>query len=101
MPSQERRWQGRTTKAHRQVRRGGERSERRSWPAERRKGCLSRHSAHHITPYSQGGPTDPENLTTLCWYHHHVVIHGMGYRIDPDTPPQRRRFLKPGGNDPP
>ncbi|NIA25034.1 MAG: DUF222 domain-containing protein [Gammaproteobacteria bacterium] len=65
--------------------------------------CTSRYrlQAHHITPYSQGGPTDPENLTTLCWYHHHVVIHGMGYQIDPDTPPQRRRFLKPGGNDPP
>ena len=65
--------------------------------------CTSRHrlQARRITPYSRGGPTDPANLTTLCWYHHHVVIHGMGYQIDPDTPPQRRRFLKPSGNDPP
>jgi len=65
--------------------------------------CTSRYrlQAHHVTPYSQGGPTEPENLTTLCWYHHHVVIHGMGYRIDPDTPPQRRRFLKPPGSGPP
>src|SRR5665811_380089 len=58
-------------------------------------GCTSRYrlQPHHMIPYSQGGPTDPDNLTTLCWYHHHVVIHEMGYRIDPDTPPQRRRFL--------
>jgi hypothetical protein len=28
--------------------------------------------------------------------HHHVVVHGMGYRIDPESPPVRRRFLTPG-----
>jgi hypothetical protein len=66
-------------------------------------GCSSRHrlEVHHIIPASQGGPTDPENLTTLCWFHHHVVIHGLGYRIDPDTPPHRRRFLSPDRPDPP
>ena len=36
-----------------------------------------------------------ENLATLCWYHHHVVVHGMGYRIDPTAPAQRKRFLPP------
>jgi 5-methylcytosine-specific restriction endonuclease McrA len=66
-------------------------------------GCTSRHrlEVHHIVPFSEGGHTDPANLTTLCWFHHHVVVHGMGYRIDPDTPPQRRRFLSPRGPDPP
>jgi len=66
-------------------------------------GCTSRHrlEVHHIVPASAGGPTDPDNLTTLCWFHHHVVIHGLGHRIDPDTPPHRRRFLSPDRHDPP
>ncbi len=60
-------------------------------------GCRSRHrlQVHHITPRSQGGSHHPDNLTTVCWYHHHVVIHGMGYQIDPASPPGRRRFLNP------
>ncbi|NIA24912.1 MAG: DUF222 domain-containing protein [Gammaproteobacteria bacterium] len=67
-------------------------------------GCTSRYrlQPHHINPFSQGGRTDPDNLTTLCWYHHHVVIHGMGYTIDRNSPPERLRFRKPcGGPDPP
>ena len=66
-------------------------------------GCQSRYrlQPHHITPRSQGGTHEPSNLTTLCWFHHHVVIHRNGYRIDPNCPPQRRRFLKPEGRDPP
>ncbi|MDF1594981.1 MAG: DUF222 domain-containing protein [Acidimicrobiia bacterium] len=62
-------------------------------------GCSSRYrlQPHHIQPRSRGGTHDPENLTTLCWFHHHIVIHRMGYRIDPKSPPQRRRFLRPGG----
>ena len=48
-------------------------------------GCGSRHhlQVHHIVPRSQGGTHDPENLTTLCWYHHHVVIHGRATRSIP------------------
>jgi hypothetical protein len=40
-------------------------------------GCDSRNrlQVHHIIPWSRGGPTDPENLITLCWYHHHIAIH--------------------------
>ena len=62
-------------------------------------GCTStyRLQAHHITPRSQGGTHTAENLTTLCWYHHHVAIHRRGMRIDPQSPPRRRRLLPPRG----
>jgi hypothetical protein len=65
-------------------------------------GCTSRYrlQVHHIVPWSEGGPTDPENLTTLCWFHHHVVVHGWGYRIDDRLGPERLRFIRPG-HDPP
>jgi len=52
-------------------------------------------------PKTSGGTHDPDNLTTLCWFHHHIVIHRNGYHIDPSSPPQRRRFLRPDGRDPP
>ncbi len=60
-------------------------------------GCSSRYrlQPHHMVPWSHGGPTEPNNLTTLCWYHHHVVIHGNGHTIDPDSPPGRIRFRAP------
>jgi hypothetical protein len=34
-------------------------------------GCAStnRLQIHHMTPWSEGRPTNPENLITLCWYH--------------------------------
>ena len=66
-------------------------------------GCTSRYrlQPHHIIPWSQGGPTNPDNLTTLCWFHHHVVIHQMGYTIRPDSPPGRLRFQPTSGTDPP
>ncbi len=66
-------------------------------------GCRSRYrlQPHHIQPRSQGGSHDPSNLTTLCWFHHHVVVHRNGCRIDPHSPPQRRRFLQPNHRGPP
>jgi len=66
-------------------------------------GCTSRYrlQPHHILSWAQGGTTDPENLTTLCWYHHHIVIHGRGFSIDPHTPPQRRRLQRPWAHAPP
>jgi hypothetical protein len=66
-------------------------------------GCQSRYrlEAHHTTPWSQGGTTDAENLTTLCWYHHHVTIHGEGFTIDPRSAPCRRRFIPPRHHHPP
>ena len=65
-------------------------------------GCTSRYrlQPHHRIPWSQGGSTDPDNLITLCWFHHHVVVHQMGYQVIPDSPPGRLRFTSPG-HDPP
>lgn len=67
-------------------------------------GCTSRYrlEPHHLLPWGQFGSHDPDNLVTLCWYHHHVAIHGEGYRFEPDTPPQRRRLIGPRRrHDPP
>ena len=60
-------------------------------------GCTSlyRLQVHHRVPYSQGGRTDPDNLVTLCWYHHQVVIHGHGFTIDPHSSQGRIRFIPP------
>ena len=80
-------------------------------------GCLSRYrlQPHHVRRRIDGGTHHPNNLATLCCrlsflrryqptnkvggktssFHHHIVIHRMGYRIDPHSPPQRRRFLPP------
>ncbi len=57
--------------------------------------CTSvyRLEAHHIIPRSRGGDDSPENLTTLCWWHHHIAIHRQGKRIDPQSPPRRLRLL--------
>lgn len=65
-------------------------------------GCNSRYrlEAHHRNHWTEGGPTEPENLVTLCWFHHHVVVHGMGYRIDSTLGPGRIRFIKPRARDP-
>jgi hypothetical protein len=66
-------------------------------------GCHSRYrlQPHHIRQRSHGGSHHPDNLITLCWFHHHVAIHGHGYQIDPTTPVHRRRLLKPHNNGPP
>jgi len=59
-------------------------------------GCESsyRLQPHHIGQRSDGGNNQLCNLTSLCWYHHHVVIHGRGFTIDPTSPPGRRRFIR-------
>lgn len=66
-------------------------------------GCNSRYrlEPHHIVPFGLGGDHDPENLTTLCWYHHHVAIHQHGRRLDPESPPQNRTFLPSTTRAPP
>ena len=66
-------------------------------------GCSSRYrlEVHHIVPRSQGGSSlDVENLTTLCWWHHHKAVHGRGYQIDPHSPPKRRRIIPPNPDPP-
>jgi hypothetical protein len=68
-------------------------------------GCGSsyRLQPHHIEERSAGGTHHHSNLTSLCWFHHHVVIHGRGFRIDPGSPARRRRLHPPDrtGSDPP
>ncbi len=65
-------------------------------------GCTStyRLEPHHILPRSHGGSHDPSNLTLLCWFHHHVVVHKRHYTIDPESPPGRRRFIPPNKSPP-
>ncbi len=66
-------------------------------------GCNSsyRLQPHHIQHRTDDGNNQPDNLTSLCWYHHHVVVHGRGFRIDPTSPTRRRRFLPRSNSDPP
>lgn len=66
-------------------------------------GCGSRYrlEPHHIIPWSNGGTHAADNLTTLCWYHHHVAIHGNGYTIDRASPPSRRKLHPPNHRGPP
>jgi hypothetical protein len=65
-------------------------------------GCASsyRLQPHHIQHRTDGGDHHHTNLTSLCWYHHHIVIHGRGFRIDPNSPMRRRRFLPPSHSPP-
>jgi hypothetical protein len=66
-------------------------------------GCRSRYrlQPHHIRHRSQGGTHNPENLALICWFHHHVAIHQLGFTIDPESPPQRRRLQPPPNHGPP
>jgi hypothetical protein len=36
---------------------------------------------HHLRHKGRGGETSLENCILLCWYHHHVVIHRMGWTL--------------------
>ncbi|MDH3498732.1 MAG: HNH endonuclease [Acidimicrobiia bacterium] len=66
-------------------------------------GCTSRCrlQAHHVIPWEDGGVTEHENLTTVCWFHHHVVIHGRSQPIDPGSLPGRIPFLRARRRGPP
>ena len=66
-------------------------------------GCTSRYrlEPHHIMRRADGGSHDPDNLATLCWFHHHIAIHQNGLQIDPNTPPQKRRLIRPRIHAPP
>lgn len=65
--------------------------------------------AHHITPWSEGGPTDLDNGCLLCSFHHHLVHKGEWQirmaldrvpevipppRLDPAQRPRRHQRLR-------
>lgn len=65
-------------------------------------GCNSRHrlQVHHVVAWSDGGPTDPDNLITVCWHHHQVAIHRLG--LTPYRHPDHGQiWLRPQGRAPP
>lgn len=66
-------------------------------------GCRSRYrlEPHHVKPWAEGGGHEPDNLATLCWYHHHVAIHQNGRQLDPESAPQRLRFMPVRRRGPP
>ena len=66
-------------------------------------GCTSRYrlQPHHIIHRSDGGSHDPDNLATLCWFHHHIAIYHRGLHIDPESPPLQRRLMRPRIHAPP
>ena len=51
--------------------------------------------AHHLVHWSQGGPTDLDNLATLCGYHHRLV-HESGWTIE-GSPNGDLVFIRPDG----
>jgi hypothetical protein len=50
---------------------------------------------HHLVHWSQGGPTDLENLAMLCGYHHRLV-HEHGWHIAGD-PNKVLTWVRPDG----
>lgn len=60
-------------------------------------GCESEHRlhAHHIIHWANGGPTELENLISLCHFHHHSVHEG-GWNIV--TTDHGWAFYDPAGN---
>lgn len=60
-------------------------------------GCTNRRwvDAHHIIPWSRGGPTTKANLILLCTTHHRFV-HELGYQIEGDA--KRPIFRRPDGS---
>ena len=36
---------------------------------------------HHVTPWHSGGDTHVNNGVLLCWYHHHTITSGGGWKI--------------------
>jgi hypothetical protein len=60
-------------------------------------GCDSRYrlEAHHLTPWTQGGQTDLDEMVLLCWFHHHIVAHRRGFTIYTHPETGRIRFRQP------
>jgi len=51
---------------------------------------------HHVLHRQDGGHTSLTNLKDYCWWHHHVVLHQMGWKltVHPDGTSQ---VQSPGG----
>src|SRR5579863_2554493 len=51
---------------------------------------------HHVVHRQDGGSTSLANLKDYCWWHHHVVLHQMGWKliVYPDGTSQ---VTSPGG----
>ena len=59
-------------------------------------GCEARAflQAHHIWHWEDGGPTDLDNLTLVCHFHHKLLHEfGWGVRLKGEL----TRWLRPGG----
>jgi hypothetical protein len=39
------------------------------------------YEAHHVVHRADGGRTSPANLKDYCWWHHHVVLHQLGWTL--------------------
>ncbi len=65
-------------------------------------GCSSRYrlQPHHIRHRAHHGDHDPENLATLCWFHHHVAVHQSGFTLETVNDSGTFALIKPG-HDPP
>ena len=73
-------------------------------------GCdepASRCEIHHLTPRSHGGKTSIDSCALFCWYHHHIVIHQLGWTVvlNPDGTttawsPDRTKILHSHGPPP-
>jgi hypothetical protein len=37
--------------------------------------------AHHVVHRADGGRTSLTNLKDYCWWHHHVVLHELGWKL--------------------
>lgn len=51
--------------------------------------------AHHIVHWARGGPTDLDNLTLVCTFHHKLV-HEYGWQVEL-RPDGSTRWFRPGG----
>jgi len=51
---------------------------------------------HHVVHRADGGRTSLDGLKGYCWWHHHVVLHEMGWKlaVHPDGTSQ---VTSPGG----
>ena len=53
-------------------------------------------TAHHLKPWSQGGPTSLQDTALFCFVHHNYFIHLLGWTITGD-PNATLHFTHPQG----